>query len=96
MRNDISRPCTQEPSDEGSSAESPGFVYLGAAGQVLDTVSLITAPLTTSGFATLEQAVTIPAGVAQVRVVLTGLAPTDMSTIGTVTFDAVGHYAPLR
>jgi hypothetical protein len=39
-----------------------GLVYLGAAGQVLDTVSLITAPLTTSGFATLEQAVTIPAG----------------------------------
>jgi hypothetical protein len=31
--------------------------------------------------------------VVQVRVVLTGFAPTDMSTLGTVTFDAVGLYA---
>jgi hypothetical protein len=69
-------------------------VRLGAAGQVLDTVKLITAPLATSGFATLEERVTIPAGVAEVKVVLTGFAPTDTSTAGTVTFDDVGLYAP--
>jgi hypothetical protein len=55
-------PAHRSPVMRASSAGSPGLVYLGAAGQVLDTVSLITAPLTTSGFATLEQAVTIPAG----------------------------------
>jgi hypothetical protein len=49
--------------------------------------------LTTSGFAQLERAVTIPAGVAQIRVVLTGFAPTDTATRGTVTFDDVGVFA---
>jgi hypothetical protein len=77
-----------------SSPAGAGLVYLGAAGQVLDTVKLITAPLATSGFATLEERVTIPAGVADVKVVLTGFAPTDTSTAGTVTFDDVGLYAP--
>jgi hypothetical protein len=80
-------------SDGVSSAASAGLVYLGAAGQVIDTVALITAPLTTNSFATLEQTVTIPAGVAQVRVKLTGFAPTDLATGGKVTFDAVGLYA---
>jgi PKD repeat protein len=76
-----------------SSPASAGLAYLGAAGQVLDTVKLVTAPLSTSGFTTLEQVVTIPAGVAQVQVVLTGFAPTDLFTRGTVTFDDVGLYA---
>lgn len=76
-----------------SSAAGVGLVYLGAAGEVLNTVSVLTAPLTTSGFAQLEQMVTIPAGVAQIRVVLTGFAPTDLRTIGTVTFDDVGVFA---
>jgi hypothetical protein len=75
-----------------SSPAGAGLVYLGAAGQVLDTVKLITAPLATGGFATLEQSVTIPAGVAEVKVVLTGFAPTDTKTAGTVTFDDVGLY----
>ena len=48
------------------------------------------APLTTAGFTTLSQTVTIPAGVARVRVSLTGFAPTDVATRGTVTFDDVG------
>lgn len=75
-----------------SSAATAGLVYLGAAGQVLNSVTLLTAPLTTSGFATLEQAVTIPAGVTQVRVKLVGFSPTDLRTSGTVRFDAVGLF----
>jgi hypothetical protein len=38
-------------------------------------------------------AVTIPAGVAQVRIVLTGFAPTDLATAGSATFDDVGLFA---
>jgi hypothetical protein len=76
-----------------TSAPSAGLVYLGALGEVVGTAKLLTAPLQTAGFTTLEQTVTIPAGVAQVRVVLTGFAVTDVSTAGTVTFDAVGLFA---
>ncbi len=75
-----------------SSAATAGLVYLGAAGNVLSTVNLITAPLTATGFAKLEQAVTIPAGVSAVRVKLTGFAPTDTRTSGTVKFDEVGLF----
>ncbi len=79
-------------SQAASSAASAGLVYLGAAGQVLNSVTLLTAPLTTTGFAKLEQVVTIPAGVAQVRVQLVGFAPTDLRTSGTVRFDDVGLF----
>jgi hypothetical protein len=79
-------------SQAASSAASAGLVYLGAAGNVLSTVNLITAPLTTSGFATLQQAVTIPAGVSQVRVKLVGFSPADLRTSGTVRFDEVGLF----
>ena len=75
-----------------SSAPTAGLVYLGAAGQVLSSVNLLTAPLVTTGFVKLEQAVTIPAGVAQVRVKLVGFAPTDRRTSGTVRFDDVGLF----
>jgi hypothetical protein len=75
-----------------SSAPTAGLVYLGPVGNVLSTVTLISAPLTTGGFKTLENVVTIPAGVAQVKVVLTGFAPTDVNTSGTVTFDDVGLF----
>jgi hypothetical protein len=78
--------------DGASSAPAVGLAYLGAADQVLDTVRVLTAPLTTDGFATLEQTVTIPAGVAKVRVVLIGFSVTDTSTSGTVIFDDVGLY----
>jgi hypothetical protein len=37
--------------------------------------------------------VTVPAGVAKVRVVLAGFSPLDPATRGTVTFDAVGLFA---
>jgi hypothetical protein len=77
---------------QASSAASAGLVYLGAAGNVLQTVNLITAPLSTTGFAKLQQLVTIPAGVTQVRVTLSGFAPTDTRTSGTVKFDEVGLY----
>jgi hypothetical protein len=59
---------------------------------VIQTVTLITAPLTTSGFSTLQQTVAIPTGVTQVRVKLTGFALTDLKTAGTVTFDSVELY----
>jgi len=75
-----------------SSAASAGLVYLGPLGNVLDTVRLITAPLSTQGFETLESTATIPAGVASVRVSLNGFAPTDVATAGTVTFDDVGLF----
>jgi hypothetical protein len=75
-----------------SSAPTAGLVYLDSIGQVLGTVRLLTAPLQTQGFITLEQAVTVPPGVAQVRVVLTGFASTDVATAGTVTFDDVGLF----
>jgi hypothetical protein len=42
---------------------------------------------------TLEKSVTVPAGVAEVRVVLSGFAPTDTHTSGNVVFDDVGIYA---
>jgi immune inhibitor A len=79
--------------DSLSSAAGVGLVYLGAAGEVLNTVSVLSAPLTTSGFAQLERTVTVPAGVARMRVVLTGFAPTDLATRGTVTFDDIGVFA---
>jgi hypothetical protein len=75
-----------------SSAATVGLVYLGSAGQVLNTATMIAAPLTTSGFTKLEKLVTIPAGVAQVRVKLAGFTPSDLSTAGTVTFDDIGLF----
>jgi hypothetical protein len=75
-----------------SSAPTAGLIYLGPAGNVIQTVRLLTAPLATGGFTTLSQTVTIPAGVARVKVSLTGFAPTDVATNGTVTFDDVGLF----
>ena len=76
-----------------SSAPSVGLAYLGPTGKLLKTVSLLTAPLVTDGFAALEKNVTIPKGVAKVQVVLAGFAATDLATAGTVTFDDVGLFA---
>lgn len=76
-----------------SSAPTAGLVYLSSLGQVLGTVRLITAPLSTVGFMPLDQTVTVPLGVAQVRVFLAGFAATDSATNGTVTFDDVGLFA---
>ena len=76
-----------------SSSPTAGLVYLGPLGEVLSNVTLVTAPLTSQGFRTLESTVTIPAGVATVRVFLKGFAPTDLATAGTVKFDEIGLYA---
>ncbi|MEK6274919.1 MAG: PKD domain-containing protein [Actinomycetota bacterium] len=76
-----------------SSAPSAGLIYLGPLGNVLNTVTLITAPLSTQGFRALENTVTVPAGVANVRIALKGFAPTDLVTTGTVKFDDVGLFA---
>ena len=76
-----------------SSAPTAGLVYLGPLGNVLSSVTLITAPLTTQGFQALDSTVTIPSGVASVRIALKGFAPTDLATNGTVTFDDVGLFA---
>jgi hypothetical protein len=59
---------------------------------VLDTVRLLNAPLTTNGFASLNRLVTLPPGVAQVRVVLFGFTAGDLRTAGSVTFDDVGLF----
>lgn len=75
-----------------SSAPTVGLACLGPAGEVLQSVTLLTAPLRTDGFATLEKTVTIPAGVASVRVILAGCAPTDLATAGTVVFDDIGLF----
>jgi hypothetical protein len=80
--------------DGVSSAPGVGLAYLGAAGDLLDTVRLIKVPLVTDGLATREKSVTLPPGVVKVRVVLFGFAATDLRTAGTVTFDDVGLFGP--
>ena len=76
-----------------SSAPGVGLAYLGAAGQVLNTVRLVEVPLVTSGFTTLERTLSLPPGVVKVRVVLFGFSPADVATAGTVTFDDVGLFS---
>jgi hypothetical protein len=77
-----------------SSAPQVSVAYLGAAGQVLNTVKVLSAPLTTSGaFQTLSQTLVVPANVTSLRIVLAGFAPTDTRTKGTVSFDNVGLFA---
>lgn len=78
--------------DGASSAPVVSLAYLGAAGDLLDTVTVLTAPHATDGFESLEATVTVPEGVAQVRVVLSGFAATDLATSGTVTFDDIGLF----
>jgi hypothetical protein len=78
--------------DGASSAPSIGLLYLSPLGGALQTVRLLSAPLSTDGFADLSSVVTIPSGVAQVRVVLIGFAPTDTRTAGTIIFDDIGLY----
>jgi PKD repeat protein len=76
-----------------SSPATAGLVFLGALGTVLDTATVLTAPVGGSGFQSLENAVTVPLGAVQARVVLRGFSPTDLATRGTVTFDDVGLFA---
>ena len=75
-----------------SSPASAGLVYLGPLGEVIGSATLVTVPLGTAAFTAFEQSVTVPAGVAQLRVALRGFSPTDLATGGTVKFDDVGLY----
>ena len=75
-----------------SSPASAGLVYLGPLGDVLGSATLVTVPLGTDAFTSFQQSVTIPAGVAQLRLVLRGFSTTDLATGGTVKFDDVGLY----
>jgi hypothetical protein len=86
--------CVSVSTSGVSSAPTAGLAYLGPAGNLVSTVSVLSAPLTTTGFESLEGTVTVPAGVASVRVVLSGFASTDIATAGTVTFDDVGLFGP--
>ena len=72
-----------------SSAPGVGLAYIGSAGQVLSVVNLISVPTATNGFTTLSQPLTVPANVAQLRIVLTGFSATDLRTSGIVTFDNI-------
>jgi hypothetical protein len=78
---------------DASSTASVGVAYLGAAGELLGTISLMDVASVTGGFAILEQALTVPEGVTSLRIVLSGFALTDLATGGSVTFDDVGLYA---
>ena len=80
-------------SSSSSSPATAGLVFLGALGTVLDTATVLTAPVGANGFQSLENAVTIPIGAVQARIVLRGFSPTDLATRGTVTFDDVGLFA---
>jgi len=75
-----------------SSAPSVSVAYLGAAGELLSEVTVLTAPLSTDGFTSLTKTLTVPANVTGLQIVLLGFAPTDTHTAGTVTFDNVGLY----
>jgi hypothetical protein len=80
-------------SSRSSSPATAGLVFLGALGTVLDTATVLTAPVGGNGFQSLENAVTVPVGAVQARIVLRGFSPTDLATKGTVTFDDVGLFA---
>jgi len=61
----------------------------GRRRQLVRTVTALTAPLSTTGFQDLATTVTVPAGVTQVRIVLSGFSLLDPATRGTVSFDDV-------
>lgn len=73
-----------------SSAPSLQVTYLDAAGAVLSKVAGITTSIT--GDSAAQQVlgqITVPAGVTQVRLVLTGFSATDLNTRGTAWFDDI-------
>jgi hypothetical protein len=78
-----------------SSAPGMKLVYLDALGNILNTVTGIATGVTgTTGMQQVLGQVTIPEGVAQVRVKLLAFAPTDLTTQGTVWFDDVWLWQP--
>lgn len=73
-----------------SSAPQLQLTYLDALGAVLNTVTGIATNLTgTNAAQEVVSQITIPPGVAQVRMVLIGFSPTDLNTQGAVWFDDI-------
>jgi hypothetical protein len=73
-----------------SSAPALNVVYLDALGQVLNTVTGIASGISgTNPMREVIGQVTVPSGVAQVRLTLTAFSPVDLTTGGTVWFDDV-------
>jgi hypothetical protein len=78
-----------------SSSPSLKVIYLDALGNVLSTVTGVATNVSgTTGLQQVLGQVTIPQGVAQVRVTLLAFAPTDLTTRGTVWFDDVWLWQP--
>jgi hypothetical protein len=75
-----------------SSAPTVGIALLGPAGDLLGTLTVAALPRTTDGVVELDEIVTVPSGVAWVRIVLAGFSPTDVRTGGTVVFDDIGLF----
>jgi hypothetical protein len=67
------------------------MVGRGAASN-LRQADVIGAPPESIALSELERSVTVPARVSRVSVVLTGFAPTDFATAGSVAFDDVGLF----
>jgi hypothetical protein len=73
-----------------SSAPSLNVLLVDATGKVLSTVAGISTTLiTTAGTQEVLGEITVPTGITQVRIQLTGFAPTDTKTTGTVWFDDI-------
>jgi hypothetical protein len=73
-----------------SSAPSLSVSYLDATGALVSKATALTANVSnTPGMQQVTGSITVPSGVSQLRVVLTGFSPTDLSTKGTVWVDDV-------
>ena len=73
-----------------SSSPSLKVVQLDALGNILSTVTGIATSVSgTTGMQQVLGQITIPQGVTQVRLTLSGFSPTDLTTNGTVWFDDV-------
>jgi hypothetical protein len=78
-----------------SSAPAVNIAYFGSLGELIGSVSVLSAPLSTGdAFQTLEQTLVMPVNVTSLRIVLAGFAATDTRTAGTVSFDNVGLFGP--
>ena len=78
-----------------SSAPAVNLAYFGSLGELIGSVSVLSAPLSTGdAFQTLEQTLVVPVNVTSLRIVLAGFAPTDARTAGAVSFDNVGLFGP--
>ena len=78
-----------------TAAPSVQVQLLGPAGTVVGTISGIGTTLGgTVGVTQLSGTIAIPSGVSQIRLVLTGFRPTDLTRSGTVYFDDIWLWQP--